>query len=657
MKCKTNIKKLSKCLPKYQLGKIAPGYQETPSYIERGTVDAPNYNASGDAAEQKAMYASNATNQASQVLSSIKNAGAEALLPAWLKPKAIDMAASTFGKQAAEGLGKDVMSNIVGSTVKGAGTEVAAEAAKTAGTEAAKEAATEGAKAGTKSALGSVAGAAGTALSVAGALYGGYNLVNSLSSYGDTIKSGDLLNYSTTVNNRLANGASYKTIGGYDSKSVNDIVHGQNVNSAIKSIGSGAAMGASIGSIFPGLGTAIGAAAGALVGTVGHIFGAKHRNEEAEKAKRRYQDMVSGYNRQSESEGMSQMMRAYDGLPTGTELYRMAYNKDAKDIHGNKVGIQNAWANKGEVVYNPATKQYRTITEGAGGKDKAPIYTNKYESILGNTNIPGTNITYAEAAKRAADVGDTETLDALTASQNNKLNNMKVLASTRKNLPKRYDGQASDTLNFFIPAAINSAAALSQYNMFKNANINKNNSYVPNQNAQAVMDIMSNRRYNVNPELKKINDVGREALYHIGTASLPSGLRQALQLQLYNDQMKRYSDAYANADKINQQYAGELANTMYQTGEADTNRKQQAVMTDNDSYAKANAAKYAGMYGSVKDILANNNNLFKNLVEANQVARNIKLWSDEKDTSLDGWRNAAYTVKDFFKRKKQVNNA
>ena len=644
MKHKTNIKKLSKCLPKYQLGKIAPGYQEAPSYIERGTVDTPNYNASGDAAEQKAMYVSNAVNQASQVLSSIKNAGAEALLPTWLKPKAIDMAASTFGKQAAEGLGKEAMSNIVGSAVKEAGTEVATDAAKTA--------ATEGAKTGTKSALGSVAGAAGTALSVAGALYSGYNLVDSLSSYGDTIKSGDLMNYSTTINNRLANGASYKTIGGYDSKSVDDIVHGQNVNSAIKSIGSGTAMGASIGSIFPGLGTAIGAAAGALVGGIGHIFGASHRNEEAEKAKRRYREMVSGYNRQSESEGMSQMMRAYDGLPTGTELYRMAYNKNAKDIHGNKVGIQNAWANKGEVVYNPATKQYRTITEGAGGKDKAPIYTNEYESILGNTNIPGTNITYAEAAKRAADVGDTETLDALTASQNNKLNNMKVLASTRKNLPRRYDGQASDTLNFFIPAAINSAAALSQYNMFKNANIHKNNSYVPNQNAQAVMDIMNNRRYNVNPELAKINDVTREALYHYDKASLPAGLKYALQLQLYNDKMKRYSDAYANADKINQQYAGERANMSYQLGESAASRKQQADMVDADMYAKANAAQYAGMYGSIKDILANNNNLFKNIVEANQVARNTKLWSDEKDTSLDGWRNAAYTVKDFFKRKK-----
>lgn len=640
MKHNINIKKLSKCLPKYQLGKIAPGYQEAPSYIERGTVDAPNYNASGDAAEQKAMYVSNATNQASQVLSSIKNAGSEALLPTWLKPKAIDMAASTFGKQAAEGLGKETMSNIVGSTVKEAGTE------------AAKEAATEGAKTGTKSALGSVVGAAGTALSVAGALYSGYNLVDSLSSYGNTIKSGDLMNYSTTVNNRLANGASYKTIGGYDSKSVDDIIHGQNVNSAIKTIGSGTAMGASIGSIVPGLGTALGAAAGALVGTIGHIFGAKHRNDEAEKAKRRYHDMVNGYNRQSESEGISQMMRAYDGLPTGTELYRMAYNKNAKDIHGNKVGIQNAWANKGEVVYNPATKQYRTITEGAGGKDKAPIYTNEYESILGNTNIPGTNITYAEAAKRAADVGDTETLDALTASQNNKLNNMKVLASTRKNLPKRYDGQVSDTLNFFIPAAINSAAALSQYNMYKNANLNKNNSYVPNQNAQAAMDIMANRKYNVNPELAELNSIGRKALYNYNTASLPAGLKYALQSQLYNDQMKRYSDVYANADKINKQYAGEYANMLYQAGESAASRRQQADMMDADMYAKANAARLKGMEEATKSGLTNWDNFFRNLVNANQIARNIRLYSDEKDTSLDGWRNAAYTVKDFFKRKK-----
>jgi len=50
-------------------------------------------------------------------------------------------------------------------------------------------------------------------------------------------------------------------------------LHKQHVSNTLSTMGAGAALGASIGSIFPGAGTAIGAAAGAVFGGIAGLLG------------------------------------------------------------------------------------------------------------------------------------------------------------------------------------------------------------------------------------------------------------------------------------------------------------------------------------------------------------------------------------------------
>jgi len=51
----------------------------------------------------------------------------------------------------------------------------------------------------------------------------------------------------------------------------------QNTANALDNMGKGAALGASVGSLFPGLGTVIGGVAGGLIGGITSLFGGASR--------------------------------------------------------------------------------------------------------------------------------------------------------------------------------------------------------------------------------------------------------------------------------------------------------------------------------------------------------------------------------------------
>lgn len=577
------MKNCKKRLPKYVGGKLALGYQDNSNYFNPySSINTPLQDAQSDAATLKSMYAPNLLQQSTSIMNTMTNAGLTKLYPTWSK----------------------------------AGQKVAEEAAKKAAENGTKSAAT---------------GLLGNAMGVLGTAYGAYNFANALGDYKNAVSTNDLQNYSTTSNNVLADGTSYQTYDGYNNNAIDNITHSQNVNSAINTIGSGAGLGASVGSIIPGLGTALGAGIGAVIGGVAHVIGAGDRNRKVNDAKKQYSMFVNNYNRQSESEGISKMMRAYKGMPQNSDLSTIVKSNKAKDITGQNTGLQNAWADYGEVQYDPMTGDARIITEGKGKKDGAPVLTNENEAILGNKYIPGTKTTYAQAARKAALRGDKDMLDALTASQNNNVNNMKVLASTNKNkLPRRYEGQTTDLLNFGIPALLGSVNAMQMYNQYKNAKPTATNTFVPNQMATKALSMMP-EDYDVTNQLRAVNDTGRKALYNYNMSSLPSGLKAALQSQLYNDMMTKTAGIYDTQSQMRNQLRGQKAEMMYKIGEAEAAREQQSKAAYAQQLAQAYATRLKGMETARQSGMQNIYDFAHNIYNANWANRNIGLYREELD--------------------------
>lgn len=469
-------------------------------------------------------------------------------------------------------------------------------------------------------------------LGALGAAKSGYDFYNSVGDYKNTLNSQDLQKY-TSQNTEYVGNVGYNTYGSFDEGATSNYVANQNLNSGINTIGSGISLGAGIGSFIPGVGSIIGGGIGAAVGALTHWWGSGKRRDKYNEAVRNWRNASNNYNDQSWSLAMSKNLRGYDkGKPYSSLDDEVVLNSKSKDINGNNAGIQNAWGDYGEVQYNPQTGAARIIGEGKGKKDGAPILTNPSEAILGNKKIPGTNTTYAQAARKAAMTGDKDMLDALTESQNNELNNMKILASTNKNkLPKRYPGQAQDVMNYFIPAMIGTIAARDQYNSYKNSRPTAMSAYAPNPYAPQALRMMPTD-YDPYNQLKAVNDTARQALYNYNSAAIPSGLRAALQSQLYGNVMKNKAAIYDNATKINDQYRAQKAEAMYKLGEADAARLQQSNAAYIQQLAQAEAARRKGMETALYAGVDNAQELAQNVYNSEWANRIIGLYREDADT-------------------------
>ena len=93
-------------------------------------------------------------------------------------------------------------------------------------------------------------------------------------------------------NTEYRNGVAYENVGNVDSDNIMKAARarefGENVNLTTSAIGTGAGVGATIGSFFPGAGNLIGAGIGALVGGLGSLFG--WNNDEVKEQRRRLQN-------------------------------------------------------------------------------------------------------------------------------------------------------------------------------------------------------------------------------------------------------------------------------------------------------------------------------------------------------------------------------
>lgn len=94
----------------------------------------------------------------------------------------------------------------------------------------------------------------------------------------------------------------------------------QNTSNTLKTAGSGAALGASIGSIFPGAGTVIGGAVGGVVGAIGGLFGGASRKRKQKRRMELAQQQINRDNNMAMSSAQSDYLdQTYDANHENTQ--------------------------------------------------------------------------------------------------------------------------------------------------------------------------------------------------------------------------------------------------------------------------------------------------------------------------------------------------
>ena len=209
--------------------------------------------------------------------------------------------------------------------------------------------------------------AAGKAASIAGALYGTFDMgSNWYKNYNDYRSDSDMLRASGTATQSF-DGVDTTLYTGFNPQAERDYAKAQNKNYTINSTVSGVGAGASLGSIFGPLGAGIGAVAGGLTGFIGSLFGNSNREEEIEAAMTRQMAMQNGYNLQAMSEAGSQGLRNKFNAKHG-EGSSIVYADTGMDAYMPSAKMTESKAKKQRfgVVWGPDGKQFGPINSLVG---------------------------------------------------------------------------------------------------------------------------------------------------------------------------------------------------------------------------------------------------------------------------------------------------
>lgn len=137
--------------------------------------------------------------------------------------------------------------------------------------------------------------------------------------------------------------------------------------------------------------------------------------------------------------------------------------------------------------------------------------------------------------------------------------------STVSGLGKKYGGYVNNAANTMLdlsPIA---------YNMFKGSQ--KASTVTPDQlvtnnpYSNYITNTMANRRYNINPEMQQLNSATRRNMYNSRQLGSESGINRYMDIANTSNMLNMMSDIYGKQQSANNQYVGDLANTMNSLGE------------------------------------------------------------------------------------------
>lgn len=471
-----------------------------------------------------------------------------------------------------------------------------------------------------------------------------YDAINTKGSF-DGLGGNDL-DMLASKNTEYRNGVAYENIGGVDNNNIMKAARarefGENMNLTTNAIGTGAGVGATIGSFFPGAGNLIGAGIGALVGGLGSLFG--WNNNEVKEQRRRLQNWriaSSAANTQNEAVAGSTGLR--------NEFYATHADQGLSPHRGKK----NALVGGGEVITkhdsngNVIDAVMEPVTQYTPERaDVIPVHLNNDNGVLGNKINPLTGNRFAVDARY--NINNPDALTQLVAIQD---------MVTNKNRIKKYDQGRYMGLLSMLPGIMEMGVGAKQAHSYAKDHVVSYNPYTANNNAAIAADELARLHYNPYPMLNSLRESDRQAIYNMNTASLSRAQRLAMLSTYYNNGMKNKADILASGQQLENQYRAAHANLLAQLGEQDATRRQQGNAAYHESLARARAARRKGIETGWQTGLKGINTTIGNYLNNYQTDRIVGLWYQEPgNNSEDHQTNGDVLISPSRKMKRRINN-
>ena len=543
-----------------------------------------------------------------------------------------------------------------------------------AGKEASKKVVEQGAKEA-KSALG---GTLGTATSVAGALYGLYDLSSGLAK-GPSIPTAEMMDQSHNEVTQSINGVNYTTKNLGDTSAYDRMLkYGENnriLSNSISGIGAGVgsalAAGSLLGTSLGPLGIIGGGLVGGLIGGIGSLLGRNRRKRELQRRKNALVESYANANNQAESVAASEGLRNQfdENSYEGNSLYNADKGKTAVnynlmnrssasgygmvfDKDGYHLGPINSKVGKGETIVNFDEGKMTYIDRGKKRAD------DQYSSVQEGDNnyIAGNDIDWTNGISFADQVAPmskqyTKNEKLRKAIESNKyadektkelnlrqldLMQQQLVESTKEPLNRqemqhkiqnRYDGtipqydKGKFNLNWLQPLIYAGAYGIpkKQYDYYKNSVPQAANSYVPNSNADRAIGILSQMRFDPYQQVQQVRDAYRQGLYNINQqGGLSAGQRSKMMLAHSNNYMENMAKLYGEANDINNKYRQAYAQALMEAGEKNAIRRQTALSQQQQAYREAVARRLLGMENANQGRLNLISALGKNIFQQEQ---------------------------------------
>lgn len=196
------------------------------------------------------------------------------------------------------------------------------------------------------------------------------------------------------------NGFGYQQQNNIDANKQLDELSKENTNNTFQTMGTGATLGASVGSIIPGVGTAIGALTGGAAGLITGIFGGASRRRRLERKIFAANQQVQATNLFNRSSAHSDYLAStYNQKHTNTQddlLYGAKCGKDMFTLmpgyaqgygytsDGERFGPVNSRVAFGEPIYDPTTGNANIVKTGKLDKDTNLAYLKPTDVVFGN---------------------------------------------------------------------------------------------------------------------------------------------------------------------------------------------------------------------------------------------------------------------------------
>ena len=165
----------------------------------------------------------------------------------------------------------------------------------------------------------------------------------------------------------------------------------ENFQNTLGAVGSGAALGASVGSIVPGIGTLVGGVGGALVGGIASIFGSSSRKRKLERALNR-----------ARLTAQSRNMYAYSGAASKAlenDYYNDHINTDNSVLYANR-GKDLPMYNSGkDRVWTPSGLSRNLPNALVGLGESIVDFDNKTATLVKNGKRVGVDDQYANVSE------------------------------------------------------------------------------------------------------------------------------------------------------------------------------------------------------------------------------------------------------------------